>query len=283
MCRWIAYSGEPILLEDILVKPSHSLLRQSRFAEENIVKGNPHIPDGPFPTNDDGFGIGWYGERPFPGVYKELRPAWNDKNYLTIAAQVRSGLFLAHLRAAYQGLVQRSNCHPFRHENWLFQHNGEINDFSLLKRDMAMTIDPDLFPLIEGTTDTEWFFYLAISCGLLNSPQQGMQKAIAVVEDLKIKKGITKPFKLTACLSDGEQLYAIRYATTGATKSLYVNNSPMALVDEDSQVILPPASKLLVSEPLSDMREHWDVIPEHSFVTVSSNGRVEVSPLKIGE
>ncbi len=205
MCRWIAYIGEPIFLEDILVKPSHSLLRQSRFAEENIIKGHSVIPDGPFPTNDDGFGIAWYGQREFPGVYKDLRPAWNDRNYLSIAAQTKSGLFFGHLRAAYQGLVQRSNCHPFRYNNWVFQHNGEINDFSKLKRDIALKITPNLFPLIEGTTDTEWFFYLIISFGLQENPQKALENAVSFIEDLRKKYNIKKPFKLTAALSDGNQ------------------------------------------------------------------------------
>lgn len=281
MCRWIAYAGQPIFLEDILVKPSHSLLRQSRFAEENFVKGHPSIPDGPFPTNDDGFGIGWYAHRPTPGVYRDLRPAWNDKNYLTIAAQVQSGLFMAHLRAAYQGLVQRTNCHPFRHQQWLFQHNGEIDGFQHLKRDIALNIDPTLFPLIEGTTDTEWFFYLAISHGLQDNPKQGIERAIAYIENLKIKQGVEKPFTLTACLSDGEKLYAIRYATSGREKTLYINKNHLALTDQESRVILPHDAKLLVSEPLSDMRQHWEMIPEQHFVTVTQRGDVHVQPLTL--
>lgn len=281
MCRWIAYIGEPIFLEDVLVKPSHSLLRQSRFAEENIIKGNPNIPDGPFPTNDDGFGIGWYGERPFPGVYKELRPAWNDRNYLTVAAQTRSGLFLAHLRAAYQGLVQRSNCHPFREQHWLFQHNGEIEGFCLLKRDIALAIAPALFPCIEGTTDTEWFFYLALTLGLRENPKQGLEAAIRFVEALKAQHGMSKPFKLTACLSDGECLYAVRYATSGSEKTLYVNKNTQALTDEGHNVILPQNGRLLVSEPLSEVRDNWQCIPEHSFVTVGRDGETSVQSLSL--
>ncbi|MGY0400142.1 MAG: class II glutamine amidotransferase [Ostreibacterium sp.] len=281
MCRWIAYLGEPIFLEDILVKPSHSLLRQSRFAEENFIKNNLYIPDGAFPTNDDGFGIGWYGERSFPGVYKELRPAWNDKNYLTMAAQVRSRLFLAHLRAAYQGVVQRTNCHPFRHYQWLFQHNGEINGFSALKREIALAIDPKLFPYIDGTTDTEWFFNLAITYGLCDNPKNGLQCAINFVEDIKVKYGITAVFKLTASFSDGDCLYAIRYATHGDEKTLYINKNNRALSDENNCVILPNNSKLLVSEPLSDMRGNWEVIPKHHFVTITQKGNVSVEPLTI--
>ncbi len=281
MCRWIAYIGKPIFLEDILVKPSHSLLRQSRFAEENFIKGHPVIPDGPFPTNDDGFGIGWYGKRDFPAVYKDLRPAWNDRNYLTIAAHIQSGLFMAHLRAAYQGLVQRSNCHPFRQQNWLFQHNGEINGFCQLKRDIALAIKPELFPMIEGTTDSEWFFYLAIGLGLFEHPKRGLERAIGFVEEIKIKRGINAPFKLTAGLSDGEKIYAVRYASSGESKSLYLNSDARALDDPKSGGRLPKNARLLVSEPLSEMREHWEsILPQH-FVSISPSGAVDIQPLTL--
>jgi len=126
MCRWLAYSGPEIYLEDLIIKPSRSLLVQSRFARENYVKNMPGLPDGAFPTNGDGFGVAWYGEREHPGLYRDLRPAWSDRNLVNLAEQIKSGLFLAHLRAAYHGLVQRTNSHPFRHGCWTFQHNGEI-------------------------------------------------------------------------------------------------------------------------------------------------------------
>ena len=29
MCRWLAYSGSPLLIDDILYKPQHSLIAQS--------------------------------------------------------------------------------------------------------------------------------------------------------------------------------------------------------------------------------------------------------------
>ena len=87
MCRWLAYSGPPIFLEELIVKPSRSLLVQSRFARENWISGVPGIPEGDFPTNGDGFGIGWYGERDWPGLYRDLRPAWSDENLLGLAQQ----------------------------------------------------------------------------------------------------------------------------------------------------------------------------------------------------
>ena len=50
MCRWLAYSGSPVLLDDLLFRPDHSLIDQSL-----------HSRLGATTTNGDGFGIGWYG------------------------------------------------------------------------------------------------------------------------------------------------------------------------------------------------------------------------------
>ena len=49
MCRWLAYSGTPVLLEDLLYKPKNSLVAQSK-----------HSLMGATTTNGDGFGVGWY-------------------------------------------------------------------------------------------------------------------------------------------------------------------------------------------------------------------------------
>ena len=89
MCRWLAYTGSPVLLSKALYAPAHSLIDQSL-----------HSRLGAEATNGDGFGLGWYGEREVPGLYRELRPAWSDENLLSIASQVRSRLFFAHVRAA---------------------------------------------------------------------------------------------------------------------------------------------------------------------------------------
>ena len=32
MCRWLAYSGSPVLLEEILYRPENSLVMQSKHA-----------------------------------------------------------------------------------------------------------------------------------------------------------------------------------------------------------------------------------------------------------
>ena len=280
MCRWLAYSGPEIYLEDLIIKPSRSLLVQSRFARENYVKNMPGLPDGAFPTNGDGFGVAWYGERDQPGLYRDLRPAWSDRNLVNLAEQIKSGLFLAHLRAAYHGLVQRTNSHPFRHGCWTFQHNGEISDFDKIKRSLQMAVDPDLFIRIQGTTDSETAFYLALSLGLDDNPQKAMERMVGLVESEQRKAGIKGPFRLTCALSDGKSLYAIRYATDGEPKTLYHNRPGSDLGDVlGSDRPDPPDGIILLSEPIDDCPENWHSVAPSSFVTVA-DGKVKVEPFR---
>ena len=117
MCRWMAYSGEAVPLELFLFKPEHNLIDQSMSSRSTET-----------PTNGDGFGIGWYGSRENPGLFRSIRPAWNDFNLRDLAAQIDTRLFLAHVRATSLATVQETNCHPFRWRKWLFVHNGEIFD-----------------------------------------------------------------------------------------------------------------------------------------------------------
>jgi predicted glutamine amidotransferase len=155
VCRWLAYSGAPILIEDLLYKPTNSLVVQSL-----------HSQLGAETTNGDGFGVGWYSDQPTPGVFRSTEPAWNDRNLHELASQISSRRVLAHIRASTGSPVQQTNCHPFRHQNWLMMHNGYIGGLHDVRRDLILAIDPALFPEIEGTTDTELLFHLALTHGL---------------------------------------------------------------------------------------------------------------------
>ena len=124
MCRWLAYTGSPLQMERVLFKARHSLIDQSLHARLGATT-----------TNGDGFGLGWYA-RPAPDGsleppfrYRSVHPAWNDRNLREAARAIHSSLFVAHIRAATDTPAQETNCHPFRHGNWLFVHNGLIRDF----------------------------------------------------------------------------------------------------------------------------------------------------------
>ena len=259
MCRWLAYSGAPILLDEVLFKTEHSLIDQSLQASD------------PFSTtNGDGFGVGWYGTRDVPGVYKDIRPAWNDANLQALAAQIESSMFLAHVRATTGSPVQRTNCHPFNFKNWLFVHNGLINDYHRLHRDLAFAVSPDLFPHIQGTTDSELMFLLALSFGMDGDVKTGVARMAGLVEDIAKSGGVEKALQMTLGISDGESLYAIRYSTEGRSRSLFHSASGDATME-----IAPRAGPLsrnaraIVSEPWDDLDAEWVEVPEASFLTIT--------------
>ena len=204
MCRWLAYSGSPVLLEDLLYKPKHSLIDQSL-----------HSTMGAETTNGDGFGVGWYGEADTPALFKSVEPAWNDRNLHELAGHVRSGLVFAHIRASSGTPVQMTNCHPFRHGRWLWMHNGAIAQFHEVKRELTLAVDPSLYPHIEGSTDSETFFFLALTLGLEDDPPGAVARAVGVIEQAGRKHGIEHPIQMTVATSDGSRLWAFRYSSEG--------------------------------------------------------------------
>ena len=45
-------------------------------------------------------------------------------------------------------------------------HNGSLANFGEVRRDLQMAVDPTLFRQIEGSTDSETLFFLALTFGL---------------------------------------------------------------------------------------------------------------------
>ena len=208
MCRWLAYSGTPILMEEVLFGGTNSLVDQSL-----------HSRLGAETTNGDGFGVGWYGAPETPGVYRSTEPAWNDQNLRELAGHISSRLFFTHVRAAIGSAVQQTNCHPFRHGRWLFMHNGYINELATIKRDLVLAVDPSLYPHIQGQADTEVLFYLALTFGLEDDPLAAIERAIGFVEDVATRHGVPHPFQGTVATTDGESIWAVRYSSERNSRS----------------------------------------------------------------
>ena len=55
-------------------------------------------------------------------------------------------------------------------------------DFRRIKRDLMLRIDPALYPEIEGSTDSELFFFLALTLGLEDDPPAAVEQAVGVIE-----------------------------------------------------------------------------------------------------
>lgn len=270
MCRWLAYSGNPIPLSTLIFDTRHSLIDQSLAALQSEQT-----------TNGDGFGVGWYDHLEEPGLYKDIQPAWNDDNLRDVCRHVVSPCFLAHVRATTGTPVQQTNCHPFRHGSWLFVHNGHVAGLESIRWDLVSELGREWFGHLQGTTDSEIMFYLCLHFGLEEDPYTAVARMVGFVERIGLGAEVAWPVQMTLGISDGTRLYAVRYSSEGRSRTLYHSQDIAAL-----RRLLPPGgagaldafsddARMVVSEPLGDeLPGAWKEIPEATFLTVEE-GRVE--------
>ena len=271
MCRWNAYYGKPLVIDELLYRTRHGLIDQSL-----------HSRMGAETTNGDGFGLGWYDAlgSEDPGRFRSIEPAWNDANLRDLAGHLTSPLFLAHVRASIGSPVQQTNCHPFRHGRWLFVHNGFIDGFRQARRDLLLALSREQFDALEGSTDTEVLFRLALTLGAEDDPLAGLARAIGVVETVGRAQGIEHPMQGTYAMSDGRSLWAARYSTEHRSRTLYVSQDLDTLKrlhpDEARLAHLDETSRVVVSEPISDLPGDWAEVPESTGLVIDAAGAQQV-------
>jgi glutamine amidotransferase len=254
MCRFLAYRGATIYLEDLIASPCHSLIHQSLSAEEAKA-----------PTNGDGFGIGWYGEREEPGQYREVRPAWSDENLLSLARQVRSRLFFAHVRAATGTATTRANCHPFVRGRFMFMHNGQIGGWPKVRRAMEALIPDELYGDRAGTTDSEALFLRILAhVEQGQTPLAAMRATLSETRALMRKAGVKQALRFAAALTDGRDLYAVRFASDDNPPSLY-------LCEREDSIIV-------ASEPVDAARDCWRALGCDSALTAKAGEPARITP-----
>lgn len=270
MCRWLAYSGTPIPLEELLVKRDRSLIDQSL-----------HSRLGATTTNGDGFGVGWYEPGEGPRLYRSTHPAWNDRNLRELAAGIRSPLFMAHIRASTGTAIQETNTHPFRHGDWLWMHNGLVREFPTVKRELVLAVDQSLYPSIEGTTDSEVLFFLALTFGLEHDPVDAVERTVGFVEETGRRHGVEHPIQMTIATSNGTSIWAFRYSSERDSRSLWFSTRMDQLKahypESEELARLSDETRVVVSEPLGDLAGAWNEVPE-SHVGVVQHGQDELRP-----
>jgi predicted glutamine amidotransferase len=259
MCRWIAYAGPEIYLEDLLFNQENSIVRQSLAARESI-----------FTTNGDGFGVAWYGRRTAPGLFKDILPAWNDSNLRSLASQIQTRRFFAHVRATTGTSVTRTNCHPFTWRNWAFMHNGQIGNWGLCRKDVEGSIAAEFYPQRQGTTDSEALFLLALSHGLADDPIGGIKRAIRQVLDTMERCSAIEPFRASIALTDGRSVWAFRVSSDGRAPSLYFGTPSTRAIEEGVNPV-----NTIASEPLDSNSENWIPVDESTVLHWTDEGLVQ--------
>jgi glutamine amidotransferase len=283
MCRLVAYLGEDILIEDVIVKPVNSIVMQSLRARESSV-----------PTNGDGFGLGWYAPTISnePALFKSVFPAWNDVNLLSLASKIMSPAFFAHVRAASSGGVAQTNCHPFIYQQWMFMHNGEIHDFMAVKRHIRHLLDDDIYNWIKGETDSEHLFALFLQLAKGQDLTQLTVIADLLVETFKRVLHLVKKYGkpgtsiFNICITDGQQLIASRYCSDKniQPESMhYAIGSRFMLHDKHWHMLQDNkkrACALISSEKLTNFDVEWQEVPANHIVMLDKTLHLQLRSLK---
>jgi len=164
--------------------------------------------------NPDGTGLGWFDEHDGPHVSKQPLPAYEDPQFAHRAHELVSRTFIAHIRFASTGSLERRNTHPFEQRGRLFAHNGVVGDLPALERRLGGARE-----LVHGETDSERLFALITSEVEARGGDLagGIEAACAwVAANLPL-------FAINFVLSTAEEVWALRYPET---HELYVLEHP---------------------------------------------------------
>ncbi len=281
MCRFVAYLGEPISLDSLLLKPANSLVHQSFDAKEFRLR-----------VNGDGFGVAWYAPDRDPAVrLRMVTPAWNNQNLKSLAPAMRSGCILAHVRAASPGLpVVETNCHPFVHGPFAFCHNGGVGDFRRVRRKLLRELSDQAYETIRGTTDSEILFALfldEIREANAADAAEAMGHALAATVRRVVAAAREQPSYLNLCVTDGRRLAAIRFSNDpeGRMATLYYHHGRRYVCEGDVCRMVESGdaglTAIVASEPLSE-DPGWEAVPKNHVGIVREDRTAQAWPLQGG-
>ena len=287
MCRFVAYLGNPIIIDDLLVTPHNSLIKQSTNAKETDE-----------PLNGDGFGLGWYARpiKKVPALFKSISPAWNNQNLLNLSGIIKTGCLFAHVRAATEGRVSESNCHPFQFDRCLMMHNGGIKGFASIKRTILQRLSDPIFDWIRGQTDSEYIFALFIQMLMekndldkvgIEEMFEAINKTMTFLEELKQEKGIDEPSLYNLVITDGNIMLATRYSSHPklASRTLYYAKGTRYNCNDGVCKMEHHHEKekaiLIVSEKLTQVENDWIPVPMNHAITVDTDHQVLLSKIQL--
>lgn len=289
MCRFLTYTGVPVLLADLLYRPTNSLIMQSHHARERAE-----------PLNGDGFGVGWYVADidPSPCVQHSVAPAWSNRNLQNLSAKTRASCLFAHVRAASPGMaVTEANVHPFSYDRFMWMHNGAVAGFHRIRRRLRETLKDEFYDMIEGTTDSEHAFALFLNS--LRTPfgetsseemRRALVETIFSLNEWTREAGINETSYYNFAVTDGRTTVVSRYASSAGVKgnSLHYSRGqrfeclPDGICDMHTVRQEERAAAVIISsERLTDDPTDWEDVPDNHTVTVLSDSSVRIEPINL--
>jgi len=265
VCRFVAYLGEEIKLEELVYNFPHNLVVQS-YAPKELLVGN---------VNLDGFGCGWYNTavEKDPALYATLLPIWADYRFPTIAKAVASNIIFSSVRNATPPFPNElSSVLPLALGKYLFLHNGYITDYNKCKRRLENELPDEYFNMIQSRSDSAFIFAAFMwKLSEIDVSEKLIKKAmIATLDWLKNQlESLGEKANLNIGIADGESMLFIRHEFNGACNSLYYNESHEQL----------SKGVLIASEPL-DEDNGWNEVPENSMIEVKLGKEIKLSELE---
>eukprot|EP00741_Cyanophora_paradoxa_P017803 tig00021017_g17195.t1 len=300
MCRFVVYAGlHPLMLADLVVRPSHSITKQSFDSRMLLNRSN---------LNGDGFGIGWYKGPSFahcfgdsPCVFTSATPAWNSANLRRIAEKISSPLVFAHVRAATPGFpVGETECHPFTYGPFMWMHNGNLAHFPKFKRRIQQSLSDEIYNAIHGGTDSEHCF--ATFLNMIEDPLSFRERSVDelrghVLATIRLlskwsaeagaqQPGGCQPSLLNFAVTDGRMVIVTRYATGGHRPAslYYASGTRFESISGDFRVVQADRRQQLVmvaSEPLTGDEIDWLPVPINHLLIITPALNVLLYPIDI--
>jgi predicted glutamine amidotransferase len=132
-----------------------------------------------------------------------------------------------------------------------------------------LAVDPAHYAEVEGSTDSETFFFLALTLGLERDPPLAVERAVGFIERVGRDHGIKHPIQMTVAASNGQNVWAFRYSSEGRSRSLFYSTKTTTLRAQypDNPILhkLSDETRLIVSEPLGTLAGAWNEVPESSY------------------
>lgn len=279
MCRLLTYNGPGLVMENLIIHAHHSLIQQSLQSKKRTK-----------PMNGDGFGVGWYPlhDDPFPGVFTSIEPAWRNRNLRQIAGKIASRCFFAHVRDASEGMyVSQFNCHPFFYGQFMWMHNGRLDQFGKIKRPLINLLSDRAFNTIQGTTDSEYAFALFLdkidfnNRVTLDEMQNALLATLKKIMELRKEFQAETPAYMNFAVTNGKATIVTRLSSLELAnpESLYTARGKYE-ESEARQFRLRPNYDatndvaIVASEPLTEWQEDWKEVPRHHMVLIDENNQL---------